>query len=257
VIGDEKVDGAQLIKKTWVIYAKDAQSRAELLTSGVNIRGKYARLYYEFPGTIKNSEEHTQTEKITLHDVPWRVSNAELANIIQSYPGVTLKSALKFRNARSPNGEWMPFKNGDRFCYAKGPIQPPLPKIFKIGNVPCRIYHKSPRSQVKYCKVCKNNGHSALQYNQHSYTSVEQGFQHTKAIALERQDIAKKIMKTSTGSQAKKAAEDLNEEDECWNIIKAEVMNELIKAKIKCCEEFKNALIESGDKVLAEATSNI
>jgi ribA/ribD-fused uncharacterized protein len=96
-----------------------------------------------------------------------------------------------------------------------------------------------------------------IQYNQHSYNSVEQGFQHTKAIALERQDIADKIMNTSTGSQAKKAAEDLNEEDECWNIIKAEVMNELIKAKIKCCEEFKNALIESGDKVLAEATSNI
>jgi predicted NAD-dependent protein-ADP-ribosyltransferase YbiA (DUF1768 family) len=70
-----------------------------------------------------------------------------------------------------------------------------------------------------------------IQFNQHRYTSVEQGFQHTKAIALERKDIAEKIMKTSTGIQAKKAAEELNEDDECWNIIKAEMMNELIKAK--------------------------
>ena len=39
-----------------------------------------------------------------------------------------------------------------------------------------------------------------------------------------------------------------------WDMVKLDVMKELVKIKIDACQAFRDALLEIGNKILAEAT---
>jgi ribA/ribD-fused uncharacterized protein len=96
-----------------------------------------------------------------------------------------------------------------------------------------------------------------IDYNDKKFSSVEQAFQYTKAEMLEQKDIAEQILQTDNPREIKKIANKLNDEDRAWQLIRYDVMKELISIKTETCPEFKTALLESEDKNLAEATGNL
>jgi ribA/ribD-fused uncharacterized protein len=229
--------------------------------------------------------EPMMTEKITICDLPLTFDNTEIENYLKSYPGVLLVSKIKFGNSRKPDGSFTQFLSGDRYCYAKGPIQNPLPKTIKLGTVQCRLYHRSQKE--KSCKICRTEGHKELteacpayqpkqkettiafrspmvfsnfypanfEYNDTKFNSVEQAYQYTRAIALDENIIADEIMTKTEARDVKLISNKLKDNRE-WEMVRYDVMKDLISIKSQVCPEFKTALIESEDKYLAEATSN-
>jgi ribA/ribD-fused uncharacterized protein len=231
------------------------------------------------------SNETVKSEKITISDLPLNFDNAEIENFLKSCPGIYLVSKIKFGNSRRPDGSFTHFLSGDRFCYAKGPIENPLPKTTKLGNFQCRLYHRNQK--VTVCKICHKEGHKegtehcpaykpmisesviafrspmvfsnfypcSIPYNSTVFSSVEQAFQYTKATVVQNKEIAEQILSTDDARSIKRIANNLGD-DQAWSIVKEDVMTELISIKSENCPEFKTALIESEDKYLAEATGN-
>lgn len=60
-------------------------------------------------------------------------------------------------------------------------------------------------------------------------------------------------MSASTGREAMNIAKELPQSN-AWDIVKLDVMKDLVKIKMDSCLAFRNAVLESGDKILAEAT---
>ena len=133
------------------------------------------------------------------------------------------------------------------------------------------------KAQERRCKVCKADRHKEqtancpmfephhaksnfheceIQYQGNKYPSVEHGYQHTKAISLGCNDIAANILSVKTAGHAKLIAKDIPD-DEAWDIIKLEVMSDLLKIKLESCPDFKETIIQTGDGVLAEATGDL
>ena len=68
-------------------------------------------------------------------------------------------------------------------------------------------------------------------------------------------EIANKILCAPTARDAKKESKEIPQKD-AWDIIKVDVMQQLIHQKVRSCTEFKECLIDSDNKVLIEATTD-
>ena len=287
IIDESLIEGPQKVGGLWKIYLCDPEARAVLLSNGLSIRHRSINLYDENPYSMKRRYEG-QTEKVTIQDLPLSIDNEDVYNLISSYPGCKIIGDVKYSRAKNPAGGWSNFKNGDGFCYLKAPIATPLPKIGHIGPLKCRLYHRTQKSHEKRCKVCRSEGHKEqtsecpmfephyaettvafrspsvlsnfyrcdIQYQGKNYPSVEHGYQHTKAKTLGFNDTAVKILNASTARDAKIISKDIPD-DEAWDIVKVDVMTDLLKIKLDSCPEFKEAIIQTGDSVLAEATGDL
>lgn len=83
VIDEEMIDGAQCINGIWRIYTKSKNARAELLTHGINLRGKSISLLDENPLGNRNRQGEQLTEKITTGKLPLDVDNDKILNLIK------------------------------------------------------------------------------------------------------------------------------------------------------------------------------
>ena len=71
-------------------------------------------------------------------------------------------------------------------------------------------------------------------------------------------DLAEKIIDAKTPADAKAiASRVLREFHKDWHSLKVWVMKDILHAKADYCKQFKNALIESGEKPLVECTSDL
>ena len=92
-----------------------------------------------------------------------------------------------------------------------------------------------------------------IEYNEKLFNSVEQAYQYTQANTLGCTDVAGKIMDAPNGREAMNSAKELPPSN-TWDIVKLDVMKELVQIKMDSCQAFRDALLESGNKILAEAT---
>ena len=69
-------------------------------------------------------------------------------------------------------------------------------------------------------------------------------------------DETAKIYMAKTAKDAKLISNEIPE-SEAWDIIKLDIITELIKIKMDPCEAFCNALMETGNKLLVEATGDL
>ena len=104
--------------------------------------------------------------------------------------------------------------------------------------------------------ILSNFHECEIQYQGNKYPSVEHGYQHTKATSLGCNDITANILSAKTARDAKVIAKKIPD-DEAWDIVKLEVMSDLLKIKMESCPNFKEAIIQTGDGVLAEATGDL
>ena len=94
-----------------------------------------------------------------------------------------------------------------------------------------------------------------IAYDGRNFRSVEHAYQYTQAMTLGYQETAQDILNTDTGRDAKMVSKELPQSN-AWDLVKLDVMRDLVKIKMDTCMMFTEALIETGDKILAEATSD-
>ena len=196
--------------------------------------------------------------------------------------GVELKSPILYGTIRDQDGMLTSYKNGDRFVYVKS-FSPPLPRKQEVGMFQCIVVHHGKDTK---CAACDQTGHKigdslckakpeqdilAFKSFQHPFSnhfpcqlevydkqfkSVEHAFFWRMSTELGKQDLAKKIQESEHAGHAKRLSKKIADDETRlkWEMENNTVMMDLIKAKSEQCKQFRDALIESKDKILAEAT---
>ncbi len=285
IVGTRNVDGVQLVRGLWKVYVKTLASRMELLSKGISVNGISVTMFDTNP-FVREFDNQEQVEKITIKDLPLSLDNDKIKEFLNSHEGLVLKSGIRYGKVRDENGSWSDFKNGDRFVYALAPIIPTIKRDSRIDDHPCRIFHSS---QESICKSCKETGHKTgsiecpafddsgsvlafksyenvlsnfyqceITWSDNTFQSVEHAYQWTKAMELEKHDLAQKIKDAKHAGAAKAISRKgiSKDESELWEGRSEEVMKDLLRAKLESCTQFRDALIQSGDKILAEATGS-
>ena len=290
-IGSDNLTGVQPLRFIWKIYVRSVQTRVELLSKGINFRGRNITVYDANPD-YNHLEGYETTEKVTFRDLPLNVPNSEVKNFIES-KGITLASEIKYGTVRTPDGYFHPtIKNGDRYVYVKTPLPQVLPKAAMIDENKTRINH---RSQSIVCKACHHFGHKTgdevctallkeeeknwpfrgfqmplsnmwkciqnFIYMGKEFDCTETAFQWKKAIDLQMPGVAAKIHNAPHGGAAKRIADRYIPEKDAseWSKSQAalKTMEELLTIKADIDFQFLSVLQETGDKVIVEATSDV
>lgn len=279
---DEAI-GAQKLGRTWRIWIKSSTTRDDLLTQGLNINGHTIRLFVNNP--FLNSSRSIRSEKIFFKDLNFDVDeNLILDYINNNFKQLNVKSDLMRAKVKYQSETWSPFYNGDRYIYVDAGFLPPLPKSFEIENQTYRIWHSS---QSQICKRCNSRNHKTastdrcpayeisddivafqsrynilcnfyknnLKFDGMTFTSVEQAYQFKKCKYLEEDDLASKILKTDSPDEAKEIASHVKH-DEKWHEASVDTMKQILEARANQCTDFVSALLESGDKLIVEATTD-
>ena len=182
---------------------------------------------------------------------------------------------------RDEEGQLTNYKSGDRFLFVE-PFEPPLPKQQKIGTFHCTVlYH----GKTFTCHSCGECGHKAgdskckakpkktiyafkgythplsnhfpcnLKLYGKDFKSVEHVLYWRMALELGNDELAKEIHNARHAGEAKRLGKNIADEETRWNCEEKNVdfMNNLLEAKAEQCPEFRQCLLESATKILAEA----
>lgn len=280
VIGSSSVDGAQNIRGVWHIYTKSRASRLELLMRKELLIKKQKLLLYD--GNPFATRANETSEKITIKDVPLSIANTEIEAFLLSKE-IILTSPIKYSKIRDQDGIFTNYKNGDRFVYAKAPIT--LDRNVKIGDHRARVFYSG---QFLNCKICGLPGHKpgtpacdaydpdadvisfrsesqplsnffpcSFTYEGQEFTSSEQAIQYLKAKDTENHHVAKKVLAAQDARSAWTASRAIPSETSLqWDQNNIHQVEQVLSAKAEQVPAFKDALINSGQSVLAEATSH-
>ena len=290
VVGGRMVEGAQLINGIWRLYLKNREAKVDLLIKGLSVRGRKVTLYEQSPRFNNTENPDIKLEKIWIKDIPLSVDNKAIEQYFEGHAQVKLTTEVLYSKERRPDsGHLTNYKNGDRFVFAVHPIYPVLPHKDKVAGFYARIQHQSQRD---LCKACDHSGHSAkdsecpaydpelniIAFSGHQhplsnfypcedgielydeiFDTAEAAFQWRKAVDVGMDDLAEDIKNARHAGAAKAIARDnipKNRSDR-WNTEKGDdVMKEIIEAKANQCISFRNALLETDDAVLVEATAD-
>ena len=178
------------------------------------------------------------------------------------------------------------YRNGDRYLYCDPLIQS-IPREQRVCGFYCTVFHHG-RDNSRVCKSCTMVGHktgdpacpalpeedSILTFSgyQHvlsnhymtpisafnidvPFKSVEHAFFFKMATDLGYHELAERIKNAEHAGVVKRLSKNMEENDRRqWEEDNMDVMKELIAAKARTCDLFKQCLIMNKDKVLAEAT---
>ena len=281
IVGQQNIEGAQMIGGIWMIYTKNLHSRAQLVTKGsIQINGRSVHLFDKNPSMNKMRDEY---EKIVIKDLPLFIPNFEIEHYLRS-KNIELTSDVKYSMARNSNGDITEFKNGDRFAFAKAPILPLLPRINYIAEYKFKVFHDSQfKPNCRTCNVlghtdgsetcpCRNTGDPIIPFKSQdnvlsmfygcevpvfneTFDSGEHAYQWKQAIEANMPNLAERIKHAPHAGKAKKLSKEIpqlfRQEWEKQNI---HVMKEVNLAKAKNVPEFAQTLIDSEGSYLAEAT---
>ena len=189
---------------------------------------------------------------------------------------------------RNEDGSLTSYRNGDRYLYCN-PLPQSIPRQQRVCGFYCTVYHHG-RDNGRECKSCTLVGHkpgdpscpalpeadSILAFSgyQHvlsnhymtpicafgmvePFKSVEHAFFFKMATDMGYKDLADRIMNAEHAGVVKRLSKDMAEDDRrTWEESNISAMKQLLTEKARTCEHFKQCLIMSKDKVLAEATGN-
>ena len=126
------------------------------------------------------------------------------------------------------------------------------------GHVDCMYFvHSNPDVYTFGGKSRKNdvisNFHQCqFDYQSKTFLSREQAYQYQKAVQFNRHDIAALILKTSDPYQAKMYSKCIVT-DEHWDGYCQQVMYNVCYAAAGQCQEYKDAILSTGEKTLIES----
>ena len=276
--------GAQKLKTLWIIIVRSLEARESLLLSGVTVNNTFVQLYAKNPYDVD-----CETERIIIKDLPLWESNALVSDFFKSQPHIKLTSEVMFSKARNDTTKRSSsFLNGDRFLYVQAGLDPPLPANIKIGRYTCRVWRSTKKSMK--CMRCASTDHNTKDTNKcaayvskHKDTLVftrgvlsnfdkctvemdgmkfmtsEHAYQWRACTEALREDLAEKVISTKFPIDAKNIAAEIKSDDpnSHWNVIKYDVMREVLQAKIDSSATFRDALLDTGDMKLAEGREDM
>lgn len=282
-VGNGTVDGAQFIRGIWRIYMKTHTSRIELLVKQ-ELRLKDAKviLFDKNPAATRQENPDDIREKVTIKDIPLSVSHDDIKNFLTE-KSVQMTTDIMYAKERDPDGKLTGYKNGNRYVYCAGPMQP-LPRDVHIAGIRCRIYHKSQFGDK--CRACDNAGHRpgddkcpamnkednitcfrghlfplsnfypcAIKAYGKRFKSLEHAYQWHRASSLGYGDLAERIMASSHAGEAKKLSKEIAEKDDDKEA-NISSMKHLVHIKAQQVALFKDVLLDSKD-FIAEATTDL
>ncbi len=289
--------GAQRIRNLWRIYFKEGgdalKARANILTKGMSIRSMSPDLFDKNPYTIDEHDASRATRdnyiNVTFKDIPLSYDNGAIEAYLETnHPDLVTKGGIKYSCERNETNHLTECRNGDRFVAVVAPIDPPLPKSAQIGIWTCRIYHKGQATKVK-CNLCKKeghkagtkecaffkednnitlvNGHTNIMSNFHPsdaecdgrvFKSVEHAYAFRKAYDNGHHDMAEEAADAEHAGKAKKISQGLDDLiGSDWDTYNVELMENLIRSKAERHPEFVEALIESGETIIAHSVPDL
>ena len=274
----------QQVKGLWKIYPATIEARNKLLESGIMFKKHKISLLDRDPFLT----DKIPSEKIIFRDVPLDVPDDEVIQFLREHSNVTLRSSIVCDRIRDNNNHLTDCFNGNRHVYVQSGFTPVLPEIATIGNHKCRIYHES---QALSCKRCHEDGHRAIDINvcpayipedntiqifwrswdplsnfyeckleiyDHVFYSSEHAYQYQKMAHIGNEKLANEVLQAQTPKDAKNIANCVpSDKLQDWHNIKLDVMKEILVAKVKSCDKYRNALLGSGSNCLIEGTMDL
>ncbi len=283
------IDGAQVIEGLWRIYfiGSDA-TRVKLLSKGINLRGKHVILLDKNPYVLNAHDPEAQENsvRITIKDIPLSYDNDVIVNFLKD-KNVNLKTDIRYCCIRSGiTGKLTNYKNGDRYIWAEGPITPPLNRRVRIGRFRCRIYHDDQVVKPK-CKSCgafnhvsgdkdcphyKDNSNvtpfagfnnplsnfympdEEMEIFGRNVKSAEHAWAYRKATENGLQDTAEQILEAEHAGKVFRISRSIDSKiTPGWDAFNLDIMENIITEKLQQCEVFREALRETGQKLLAHS----
>ena len=279
------ISGAQLLDRVWSIWIKSHRARATLIdeVKVIIIKQQRIELHDNYPIVTR----HVPNEKILFKDLPFDVRDEDILDYVYSRPQIHIKTKnILYARMRGSDRELTPFYSGDRFIYIKGGCKRVLPSVADIGGHKCRIFHPSQKNACQRCLVV---GHTMQEvdkcdayyenenivtirspnnvlcnyypckinvYN-HTFRSSEHGYQWCFCRHIGRDDLAEEVLLAPSAAKAKEISSRVPSQlHGTWHQYKRGVMREILTAKVKCCPEFRQALIDSEGKSLVEAVKS-
>ena len=272
---------AQKLKSVWAICIRDSESRKSLLRRGIMIGNTRVEVYPD--DSSLNNTSSSKSQRVVVKDLPFWEPDSLISDYMKTVKQITQCSDVYLSKARN-NLTKKPsaFLNGDRYVFVNEDMHPPLPHSVTIGAYECRVRHIS---QTRYCIRCQSCSHktddkdacpafiepaddvilfsSGIFSNFHrcpvtmdgiTFPTSEHAYQWRACIEALREDLAEKVIKSSTPREAKVIANEVKHDKHSdWHNMKCTVMKDVLRAKLESSETFKEALIKSGDKKLVEA----
>ena len=270
---------AQKLRNVWAICVSDAEAKETLLHRGIRFNHNRVDLYAVNPNDIDTSQ---RSERVVIKDLPFWENVELILDYLKSVPQITSCSSVYQSRARNNiTNSTSTFLNGDRFVFVNNDIYPPLPKSVQIGGYSCRIRHSS---QIQNCVCCRSSSHRTddhaacplytepredvvafsgrvfsnfnkckMTLNDMEFATSEHAYQWRACTEVLRVDLAEKVYKAATPREAKLIANEIKHETTNWHTIKYDVMKEILRAKLSSSQQFKDALLDTGDKILVEA----
>jgi hypothetical protein len=105
-----------------------------LVRRDLRIREVAVTLYDKNPATTNAGSLDEMTEKITVRDLALSVSNEDI-NLFLEFSGVQLTTDVRYARERDHDGKLTSYKNGERYAYAKAPVNPILPRSAYVAGL--------------------------------------------------------------------------------------------------------------------------
>ena len=276
--------GAQHMRGVWLICVKSREAKKTLLTTHIKIENRDVTLYADNP--FEMGRRNQDAERIVFRDFPLWETNTLICNFVKSMPQLTaLTEEVFYSKARNnvTNGT-SSFTNGDRYMFVKKGFDPPIPEKVSIGDYTCRVWYASRDVQ---CKRCGSKSHRTSDTGMCDYytppldyvhafnsgplsnfnrcdvdmgpltfDSSEHAYQFRACEEHLRPDLAEQILNANTPREAKSIAAVIKNSDPSshWNLVKYDVMRQVLRAKAESSEVFRQHLLDTGDKCLVESS---
>ena len=275
------VRGARQVRGLWEIQAKTAVARDRLLQNGFIFNEKHIMLHKSDPFLSEN----IPSEKITFRDVPFGCSDEHIMKYVRSQSQLSIRSPVISGKIRDTKNQLTDFLNGDRYVYVEAGFSPALDTEAVIDGCKCRVWH--PNQALK-CRRCGKEGHRTTDNDKCSafidepddvitfweakhvfsnfymcninlfdidFKSSEHCYQLCKLRYIGQDELAQDVLQCDTPKQAKEIAMQIpNHMLVQWHEQKCDVMYRILVAKAKCCDRFKEALIDSRNKLIYEGS---
>ena len=161
--GHDTIIGAQKIGALWRIYPRNSDARANLLISGITLRGVSVSLCDKNPFLIQSPNGDTvNTTRLVISNVPISFSDKELLEMVIKVGGKP-RSDLYLERDRDDDGKLTRWLTGRRFVYIEVPPTP-LPGKIDIGPFKASLFHREQKeNRTPTCGKCLRQGHTTAQ----------------------------------------------------------------------------------------------
>ena len=276
----------------WIIYCANKEVKVKILSAGsVSVDGRQYELRDYNQTNFKSTK---QSIRISINGLPFSISDEELEVWVDTW--ATRSSRIMRSKAKVHNQGHNMFSHvlsGHRFCYVTA-IKTQQPRFGTYGipnpvntkeliETQISVYYEN---QKVNCRKCYSYEHQAkdcgsnnvrnpnleifrgktnplsnfypvdLMVEEITFTSVEQLYQYTKASFHGRDDLAEKILKSTTPRSAQVIGDSINEVSDDWDGECSNIMKRLLALKFQESEDFRNKIEDTGNKIIVEGTSN-